>query len=93
MSRGSSTQFDSLHGLVARLLTEELHRAAHAKECAECGQRPGISPALLEKAIKFLKDNGIDSPVREGGRIDTLKKAMPDFDELERANVVPLQRP
>jgi len=31
-------------------------------------------------------------PAQSGNRVDTLKKAMPDFDEMERGNVVSIRK-
>jgi len=46
-------------------------------------------PALLAQAITFLKDNGVDQPARSGTKVDTLKRAMPDFSD---DNVVALRK-
>lgn len=90
--RASSDALDELHAALARHLAAELERAANAQPCAECGQKPGIPPALLAQAIKFLKDNGIDMPAQSGNRVDTLKDEMPDLDEIERGTVVPFRK-
>ena len=90
MSRATEDSLSALHGILADALTAEIREAQHRAECAECGQRPGIPPTLLAQAIKFLKDNGIDTPASTGSRVDTLKAAMPDMDQLEAAgNVLP----
>jgi len=50
-------------------------------------------PALLAQAIKFLKENGIDSPATSGKKVDTLAASMPDFDQLELgSNVVSIRK-
>ena len=90
--RGTDSVLDGIHGLVAELLTDELRAARSRTACEHCGNKPGLSPALLEKAIKFLKDNGIDQPARKGNRVDTLKQAMPDMNELEGTNITPFHR-
>lgn len=83
MSRTTDDRFDELHGLVATALIEQIQawkegRLVEAKDGEYVKVFP---PALLAQAIKFLKDNGIDQPARKGNRIDTLKDAMPDFDD------------
>lgn len=61
MSRGTSDLLDMIHGLVASSLKEELLRAAEAKD--EAGNHIPINPQLLDKALKFLKDNAITAPL------------------------------
>lgn len=73
MSRASETALDSLHALLSETLQQELKRYKDANEA--------VPPALLAQCIKFLKDNGIDSPQRAKKTLDTLAEAMPDFDE------------
>ena len=93
MGRATDDSLSALHGILADALVAEIHAAQHRTECAECGQRPGIPPTLLAQAIKFLKDNGIDQPATGGSKVDTLKEAMPDFDQLEAAgNVITFNR-
>ena len=76
MAKASSAMMDRLHNSVAVLLTEELARAAHAaaqprKVTIQTETGPAeipnvefapINPQLIDKVLKFLKDNGIDSP-------------------------------
>jgi len=82
--RASGDAVDELHALVTEMIVKEI-KAAHSRTACEiCKQVPGIPPALLGQAIKFLKDNGVDMPAQTGNRVDTLKDAMPDFDEVER---------
>jgi hypothetical protein len=92
MSRGTNEQFDELHGLTLTILTTTLKAAARGMLVDEEGQVTMIPPALLAQAIKFLKENGIDKPAAPTKKTDTLKDAMPDFDELEGGNVVPIRR-
>ncbi len=90
--KGTETQFGDLHQLVAESLIEQItawkeHRLVMVdkEECVKV-----FPPALLAQAIKFLKDNGIDQPARAGNKVDTLKKAMPDFSD--DANVLPFTK-
>lgn len=93
MTKATETQLDGLHGLLAEHLANEIRNAASRPACDECGCRPGIPPALLAQAIKFLKDNGIDTPARAGNRVDRLKGLIPDMDELEKGNnIVPIRK-
>lgn len=61
MSRGTSDLLDAIHGLVAGALRDELILAANAKD--EAGNHIPINPQLLDKALKFLKDNAITAPL------------------------------
>lgn len=82
MTRASDDVVDALHGIVADSLIQQIKAAQASGEA--------IPPALLAQAIKFLKDNGVDAPARQGSKVDTLKEAMPDFDE--HTNVTPFRK-
>lgn len=69
MSRASSDLMDMLHGLVADGLKQELERAMCARD--EDGNPVPLNPQLLDKAMKFLKDNGIDAP-KSSPKVDAL---------------------
>lgn len=60
MSRAGSDLMDLLHGLVAESLKDELIRAREARD--EEGNPVPINPQLIDKALKFLKDNAITAP-------------------------------
>lgn len=60
MSRANSDLLDSLHGLLAGSLKDELERARDATD--EDGNPIPINPQLLDKVMKFLKDNDITAP-------------------------------
>lgn len=77
MSRASSDLMDMLHGLVADGLKQELQRAAEARD--EDGNPIPINPQLLDKAMKFLKDNGIDAP-KSSPKVDSLAAQLADLD-------------
>ena len=62
MSKASHEVFDKLHAAVADTLLKAL-----------AGE--DISPQMLSQAIKFLKDNGIDSPATSS-RISGLDAAL-----------------
>lgn len=96
--RTTDYQFDELHALVADALIEQISawkegrlvEPGRVQDSDEGKQYVQVfPPALLAQAIRFLKDNGIDQPAKAGNRIDTLKEAMPEFDE---SNVVHLRR-
>lgn len=61
MSRASSDVLDLLHGLVAGAIKDELVRAKGAVD--EDGNPVPINPQLIDKALKFLKDNNITGPI------------------------------
>ena len=71
---------DMLHGLVATGLSEELARAVTAAGLPTNseGYAP-ISPQLIDKALKFLKDNGIDAP-QGNAKVDHLASELRDLD-------------
>lgn len=77
MSRANSDLMDMIHGLVASSLKDELLRAASARD--ELGNPVPINPQLLDKAMKFLKDNGIDAP-RANKKVDELAGVLTDLD-------------
>ena len=82
MSRAGSDLMDMLHGLVADGLKQELERAIDAKD--DEGNPIPINPQLLDKAMKFLKDNGIDAP-RGNKKVDTLAATLGELDLDEEA--------
>lgn len=85
MSRASADLMDLLHGLVADGLKQELERAMSARD--EDGNRVPINPQLLDKVMKFLKDNGIDAP-KSSPKVDSLATALADLDlDLDDAAV------
>lgn len=93
MASGKATdsQFGDLHALVAESLIEQIQAWKAGRLVVQEGEEyvKVFPPALLAQAIKFLKDNGIDQPARSGNKVDTLKKAMPDFSD---DNVVTFNR-
>lgn len=97
--RTTDDAFDSLHALVADALIEQINawkerRLVDYKLVKDGDEATTyvtvLPPALIAQAIKFLKDNGIDSPAQSGSKVDTLKNDMPDFDDLQ--NVVSIRR-
>ena len=77
MSRASADLMDMLHGLVADGLKQELERAMTATD--EDGSPLSLNPQLLDKAMKFLKDNGIDAP-KSSPKVDALAAQLADLD-------------
>jgi len=68
---------DMLHGMVADGLRQELERAANAKD--EDGNPVPINPQLFDKAMKFLKDNGMDA-AKSSPKVDALAGVLTDLD-------------
>lgn len=84
MSRANADLMDMIHGLVASTLKDELVRAAAAID--ENGDPVPINPQLLDKALKFLKDNSITAPVGNK-KVDDLAHTLGALDlddEAER---------
>ena len=77
MSRATSDLLDAIHGLVAGSLRDELVRAAAARD-ADNNPVP-INPQLIDKALKFLKDNSITAPLGNGPT-NNLAAALADLD-------------
>lgn len=74
-SKATEAKLGELHGLLADTLKDQIKKFTDANE--------PVPPALLAQAIKFLKDNGIDQPLRAGNKVDSLADVMPDFDEMQ----------
>lgn len=91
MSRTTEDRFDELHGIVADALIEQISAwKAQRLVTLQDGEYVKVfPPALLAQAVKFLKDNGVDTPARKGNKADTLKDAMPDYQD---DNVLPMRR-
>lgn len=90
-TKATEDTFNSLHSLVAdSLITEILAYRNHVGEDGKVAPL-ALPPALLAQAIKFLKDNGIDSPARAKKISDALAGTMPEFDP-EDSTVVALRR-
>lgn len=89
--RGTDTALDSLHGLVALTLTEQIKQYADGKmvqfdKDGKSYPLP-IPAALLAQALKFLSDNGIDAPAALP-KLDALKRALPVFNPEADNSVV-----
>jgi hypothetical protein len=89
MSRATSDLMDMLHGLAAETLVDELARAKLAAaqprtimvdgaEVPNPAYAP-LNPQVIDKALKMLKDNGIDAP-KGSPKIDSLAAQLQDLD-------------
>ncbi|MGH6746386.1 hypothetical protein [Novosphingobium sp.] len=78
--RASNDLLDMLHALVAGSLTDELARAAEraALPRDDANYAP-LNPQLIDKALKFLKDNGVDAPAK-ASRVDSLAVTLGELD-------------
>lgn len=79
MSRANEALLDAIHGLVAGSLKDELTRAAAMAALPDPEKRVPLNPQLIDKALKFLKDNGVDAPARSA-RVDELAATLGDLD-------------
>lgn len=89
MSRADTDIMDMLHGLAATALTEEIQRSIEAsrqpKQIELNGQmvdNPNyapLNPQIIDKALKFLKDNGIDAP-KANQKVDLLAAELTNLD-------------
>lgn len=62
-----------LHMLTAESFLAEIRRLKAEGEA--------IPPALLTSAAKFLKDNGVDRPVKPGDPEDLLNEELPELKD------------
>ncbi|HEY9439769.1 MAG TPA: hypothetical protein VIS29_14205 [Streptomyces sp.] len=85
--RATVDQVDELHALQAATLFAEVKRYTDRvdPETGKPAPEP-VPPALLAQINKFLKDNGVDSPVRAGTLKDSLKDRLPDLEDVEAAH-------
>lgn len=87
MSRATDDLFDALHLLAAETLIEEINGYRNAVD-ADGNPRPiPVPPALLAQVLKFLKDNGIDSPARARDLEDRLKGHLPRLEDVEDEHI------
>lgn len=79
MSRANADLMDMIHGLVAGALKDELVRAAELAAHPDPELRQPINPQLIDKALKFLKDNAITAPL--GNKpVDDLSETLAGLD-------------
>ncbi|WP_445978417.1 hypothetical protein [Stenotrophomonas muris] len=71
MSRASEEAADALHALTFEVIQQEIQGYRDRNE--------PVPPALIGQAIKLLKDNGIESPVRAKKAHDSMAPHLPDF--------------
>lgn len=90
--RATGDLLDFLHGTLAQTLVDEIARYKKGEMRDADGNILPIPTALLAQAIKFLKDNGIDSPAKSNRMLDTLKNELPSFDDDDDSNVVAFKR-
>lgn len=81
MTRATDELFDQLHGLQAEQLKDYLQKVKNGD--AE------MVPAMFAQINKFLKDNGIDRPLKVGDPTDLLADELDDF---EGDNVSPFRK-
>ena len=77
--RASEGELDTMHRLVALLLSNELDRANLRAEMNPNDPSFAISPQLISQALKFLKDNGVSAPA--GSKVvEDLAAQLTDLD-------------
>ncbi|WNH52419.1 hypothetical protein [Stenotrophomonas oahuensis] len=81
MARASEEAADALHALTFQIVQEEIEGYRDRGE--------PVPPALLAQAIKLLKDNDINSPVRARKVADELAPHLPDFGPEDMVSGVP----
>tara|TARA_R110002072_G_scaffold151470_1_gene300778 strand:- start:12255 stop:12521 length:267 start_codon:yes stop_codon:yes gene_type:complete len=78
MSRATEDLLDSLHGMTAEALLEEIKRYRAGDILNKDGDPIPVPAALLAQAINFLKANGVDRAIRPGDPEDFLAKELDD---------------
>lgn len=73
-------------------MTAETLMADIAAYCNADPPQP-VPPALRAQTIKFMKDNGIDSPARAAKTHDALAAQLPTFEVEDTVTGVPMRRP
>lgn len=90
MARATDALLDQLHALVFEGLSEELVRAMErARQPKTIEGQDGqpvknpdyepLNPQLIDKALKALKDNGVDAPA-SSPRVDNLAQKLGELD-------------
>jgi hypothetical protein len=74
-TRASESTVNAVHRLVGKTLAAQLKKAQ--------GSAEGVSAALLNSAISYLKLTEATTPHKPRSKVDRLAQAMPDFDQLE----------
>lgn len=88
MTRATPDLMDAIHGMVAGSLKTELERAMErAKLPIDDENYAPLNPQLIDKAMKFLKDNGVDAPAKSE-RIDALQGQLNQLDLGEEADQI-----
>lgn len=78
--RASEDLLDLIHNLTATSIREELERAARRAALPKDDEDyQALNPQLVDKAMKFLKDNGVDAPARSK-RVDSLADTLSQLD-------------
>lgn len=82
--RAPESALEALHSLLADTLAEQIKAARKPDKDGKPGT---VHPQLLNQAIKFLKDNGIDAPARGNKPTQSLVEALKDLplDEMGAA--------
>ena len=82
LNKADEQAMDSLHGQLAKVLTEHLQGTIDP----ETGNKIPAPAAILSVARQFLKDNGIDAVAKKGSPLGDLAN-LPEFED---ENVIPL---
>lgn len=81
MTRATDELFDQLHGMQAEQLRDYLKKVRDGEA--------DFIPAMFAQINKFLKDNGIDRPLKVGDPTDLLADELEEFDS---DNVSPFRK-
>lgn len=78
MAKGSESQLSELHGVIAKVLKDQLSERITITD-EETGEEREIytaTPATLAQAIKFLKDNDITVSVEDDENLSELDELL-----------------
>lgn len=79
MSRALETALDALHAMASDTLATELKRALTRAQASPEDPSCAVNPQLIDKVLKFLKDNGVTAPA-SSPRVDALAQELKDLD-------------
>ena len=81
--RATADTVDTLHALQAATLMSEVKRYTERVDADGKPAPEPVPPALLAQINKFLKYNGVASPVRATALKDNLADRLPNLEDVE----------
>lgn len=82
MSRATEDLLDQLHAMTAEDMLDTLQKYRDGKVRDKDGLPLPLPASFVTAVAKFLKDNGVDRPRRQGDTIDKLAGVLPDVSSV-----------